>query len=330
MSLKSLKRIVATACAVMLAAGAAQAQTAPYPSRPIKILVGFAAGGGIDTIARIYGQKLQEILGQPIIVENKPGASELQAITPLVNAQPDGYTLMMTSASSMVRGPGVRTDLPYDPLKQMTFIAKPATVEAVYVVKNDLPIKTVPELLAYARTHPNKLNYGSAGIGSSNHLLTEQMKMLTKTELVHIPYKSDAEVAREMAAGTLDFSIAITTFTVPFIKDNKIRALAVTGSQRSPALPNVPTLDESGAQELKGLGNYLFYGLVGPANLPQPIVAKLNDAMNKAAAMPDVAQRLEQAQFRPTTSTPSEFRQLMEKELAKWKEIGKTVKVGNF
>ncbi|WP_457102181.1 Bug family tripartite tricarboxylate transporter substrate binding protein, partial [Microbacterium sp. P5_E9] len=201
-----LSRIVAAACAFAFTAGAAQAQQ--YPSRPIKILVGFAAGGGIDTIARIYAQKLQEILGQPIIVENKPGASELQAITPLMNAQPDGYTLMLTSASSMVRGPGVRNDLPYDPLKHMTFIAKPASVEAVYVVKNSLPINTVPELLAYARANPNKLNYGSAGIGSSNHLLTEQMKMLTKTELVHIPYKSDAEVAREMAAGTLDFAIA--------------------------------------------------------------------------------------------------------------------------
>jgi len=326
--LKTFTRIIATACTFAFAVGAAQAQQ--YPSRPIKILVGFAAGGGVDTIARIYAHKLQEILGTPIIVENKPGASELQAITPLVNAQPDGYTLMMTSASSMVRGPGVRTDLPYDPLKQMTFIAKPATVEAAYVVRNDLPIKTVPELLAYARANPKKLNYGSAGIGSSNHLLTEQMKMLTKTELVHIPYKSDAEVAREMAAGTLDFAIAITTFTVPFIKDNKIRAIGVTGAQRVAALPNVPTLDESGVQELKDLGNYLFYGLVGPANLPQPIVAKLNDAMNKAAEMPDVAQRLQGAQFRPATSTPDEFRQLIESELAKWKEIGKTVKVGNF
>jgi tripartite-type tricarboxylate transporter receptor subunit TctC len=328
MLLNSIVRIAAATCAFAFAAGTAQAQQ--YPTRPIKILVGFAAGGGIDTVARIYGQKLQEILGQPVIVENKPGASELQAITPLVNAQPDGYTLMMTSASSMVRGPGVRTDLPYDPLRQMTFIAKTATVEAVYVVRNDLPINTLPELLAYARANPAKLNYGSAGIGSSNHLLTEQLKMLTKTEFVHIPYKSDAEVAREMAGGTLDFSIAITTFTVPFIKENRIRALAVTGAQRVAALPNVPTLDESGAQELKGLGNYLFYGLIGPANLPPAIVAKLNETMNKAAAMPDVVQRLETAQFHPATGTPAEFRQLVEKELVKWKEIGKTVKVGNF
>lgn len=328
MSIKTITRCLAAAFAFAFAAGTVQAQQ--YPARPIKILVGYPAGGGIDTVARVYGQKLQEILGVPVIVENKPGASELQAITALLNAQPDGYTFFMTSASSLVRGPGVRTDLPYDPLKHMTFISKAATIEALYVVKNGLPIHTVPELLAYARANPGKLNYGSAGIGSSNHLLTEQLKRVTKTDMVHIPFKGDAEVGREMTAGTLDFAMNITAFTVPFVKENKFRALAVTGPQRLAALPNVPTLDEAGVPELKGLGNYLFYGLVGPANLAQPIVAKINDAMNKAAVMPEVVQRFEFQNFRPTTGTSAEFRQLVESELAKWKEIGKTVKVGNF
>jgi tripartite-type tricarboxylate transporter receptor subunit TctC len=328
MNIRTLARALLAACAFALVAAAAHAQQ--YPSRPIRILVGFAAGGGVDTVARIYGQKLQEILGAPVIVENKPGASELQAIMPMVNSQPDGYTLMMTSASSLVRGPGVRTDLPYEPLRQMTFIARVATVEALYVVKNGLPVNSVPELLAYAKANPGKLNYGSAGIGSSNHLLTEQLKMLTKTDMVHIPYKSDAEVARELAAGTLDFAIAITTFTIPFAKDGRIKPIGVTGAERVAALPAVPTLEEGSLAELKGLGNYLFYGLVGPANLPASVTSALNEAMTKAARMPDLVQRLEALNFHPTDGTSAEFRRLVEAELPKWKEVGKTVKVGAF
>jgi tripartite-type tricarboxylate transporter receptor subunit TctC len=328
MIFRTLARTLLAACALALVGASAHAQQ--YPSRPIRILVGFAAGGGVDTIARNYGQKLQEILGVPVIVENKPGASELQAIVPMINSQPDGYTLMMTSASSLVRGPGVRTDLPYEPLRQMTFIARVATVEALYVVKNSLPVNNVPELLAYAKANPGKLNYGSAGIGSSNHLLTEQLKMLTKTDMVHIPYKSDAEVARELAAGTLDFAIAITTFTVPFAKDGKLRAIGVTGAERIGALQAVPTLEEGSIPELKGLGNYLFYGLVGPAGLPPAVTATLNEAMNKAARTPDLAQRLEGLNFHPTTGTSAEFRRLVESELPKWKEVGKSVKVGAF
>lgn len=328
MKIGQYARTLLAACAFAVAAAPAVAQQ--YPTRPIKILVGFAAGGGVDTVARAYAQKLQELLGVAVIVENRPGASELQAILPMIKSPPDGYTLMMTSASSLARGPGVRADLPYEPLRQMTFIAQAATVEAVYVVKNGLSVHTVPELLAYARANPGKLSYGSAGIGSSNHLLTEQLKMLTGTDLVHIPYKSDAEVAREMAAGTLDFAIAITSFTVPFVNDGKIRALAVTGSQRVAALPAVPTLDEGAVPELKGLGSYLFYGLVGPADLPQPIVAKLNEAMNKAAAAPEVIQRLETMKFHAASGSPADLKRLVERELPKWKEIGKTVKVGNF
>ena len=327
MLIRSFVRTLTALCVFSWVAGAANAQ--PYPSRPIKILVGFAAGGGIDTVARIYGQKLQGILNTSVIVENRPGASELQAINPMINSQPDGYTLMMTSASSLVRGPGVRTDLPYDPLKNMTFISRVATVEALYVVNNKLPVNTIPELIAYAKANPGKLNYGSAGIGSSNHLLTEQLKMLTKTDMVHIPYKSDAEVARELAAGTLDFSIAITTFTVPFVKDGKIKAIGVTGAERIAGLANVATVDEGSVQEIKGLGNYLFYGLVGPAGMPASVVQKLNEAMNSAARMPDLVQRLEGLNFQPTTSNPAEFRQLIEREIPKWKEVGKTVKVGS-
>jgi tripartite-type tricarboxylate transporter receptor subunit TctC len=328
MFLKALMRTVGLVCAVAASSAIAQAQE--YPSKPIKILVGFAAGGGVDTVARLYAQKLHEAFNVPIIVENRPGASELLAAMPVIRSEPDGYTLWMTSASSLVRAPGVRTDLPYDPLKNLTFISRVATVEANYVVKNDLNINTVSELIDYALKNPGKLNYGSAGIGSSNHLLVEQLKLLTKTDMVHIPYKSDSEVAREVAAGTIDFGIAITPFTVPFVLDGRIKAIGVTGSQRVEALPDVPTIDEGSVQELKGLGNYLFYGLVGPADMPQAVVQKLNNALTEAARMPDVIERLGKQNFQPVTGTPEEFRKHIEKELPKWKEVGKTVKVGNY
>ncbi|AQV99166.1 tripartite tricarboxylate transporter substrate binding protein (plasmid) [Cupriavidus necator] len=305
------------------------AKAQEYPARPIRILVGFAAGGGVDTVARLYAAKLQEVLNVPIVVENKPGASELLAALPLTRAAPDDYTLWMTSASSLVRGPGVRTDLPYDPLKQLTFISRVAEVEALYVVKPSLPVHSVRELIDYAKQHPGKLNYGSAGIGSSNHLLTEQFRLLTKIDMVHVPFKSDAEVARELTGGTLDFAMAITTFSTPFVKDGRIRAVAVTGPQRLAELPDVPTLEESDVPEVRGLGTYLFYGLVGPAGMSPVIVKKLNDALTKIAQTPEMAQKLRTVSMRPAFGSPPDFRRLIESEIPRWKEVGKTVKNTN-
>ena len=156
------------------------------------------------------------------------------------------------------------------------------------------------------------------------------MKVLTNTSMTHVPYKSDNEVAREVTSGTLDFAIAITTFTVPFVKDGRIKALAVTGARRLPSLPNVPTVDEGSIQELKGLGTYLYYGFAGPAGMPPDIVAKLNDALNKIARSPDVVQKLENLNYRPVTGTPAEFRQAVEKDYALWKELGKSIKITNY
>lgn len=323
---KITRRTLLASCAVPALAPMAWAQPA-YPSRPIRILVGFGAGGGVDTLARIFGQKLSEMLNTPVIVENKPGASELQAVLPLIKSQPDGYTLWMSSASGLARNPSVRNDLPYDPLKNLTFIGHVADIEAVIVVKPGLPVNSMAELIRYAKSNPGKLNYGSAGVGASNHLWTEQLKMLTQTDMVHVPYKSDSDVARELAAGTLDFALAIPTFAVPFVKDGRIRAIGVTGPQRLDALPDVPRLDESGIAELRGLGSYLFYQLTGPAGLPADIVQKLNEGLNKISRMPETMQTLQGLHYRATTSSPVEARQLIEAEVRRWKEIGRTVKI---
>ncbi|CAM4136566.1 Tripartite tricarboxylate transporter substrate binding protein [Bordetella tumbae] len=320
------RRALLLGSAALLFTPLARAQTS-YPARPIRILVGFAAGGGVDTVTRLYAQKLSDLLKTPVIVENKPGASELLAVQALLNSQPDGYTLWMSSASGLVRNPSVRSDIPYDPLKDLTFISRVAEVEALYVVRPGLPVNSVSDLVKYAKEHPGKLNYGSAGVGSSNHLLTEQLKMLTGIDMVHVPFKSDAEVARELAAGTLDFAIAITTFTVPFVKDGRLKAIAVTGSRRLDDLPDVPTLDESEIPQIHGLGNYLFYGLAGPAGLPPAIVKTLNDGLNTAAGMPETVQTLQKARMQAVTSSPPDVRQFVEKEVNNWKKIGKTIKI---
>lgn len=310
--------------------GPASAQTKSYPSKPITIMVGYSAGGGVDTVTRLYAAKLGDMLNVPIVVENRPGGSELLAATPVIKAKPDGYTLWMTTASSLARAPGVRTDLPYDPLKQLTFIARVARAEALYVVRNDLPVQSVSDLIAYAKANPGKLNYGSAGVGSSNHLLAEQLKILTNIDMQHVPYKSDMEVARELVAGRIDFGMAVTPFSGPFVKEGRIRALAITGMQRLESLPGIPTLEEVGVPQLKGLGPYLYYGLVGPANMPEDVVQTLNDAFNKIAAMPDFRQKLDTLYFQPLTGTPAEFRQIVSSDLAQWKEIGKTVKITTY
>ena len=310
--------------------GSASAQTSPYPSKPITIMVGYSAGGGVDTVTRLYATKLGDMLKVPIVVENRPGGSELIAAMPVSQAKPDGYTLWRTTASSLARAPGVRTDLPYDPLKQLTFIARVARAEALYVVRNDLSVKSVSDLVAYAKANPGKLNYGSAGVGSSNHLLAEQLKILTDTDMQHVPYKSDMEVARELVAGRIDFGMAVTPFSGPFVKEGRIRAIAITGNQRLQSLPDIPTLDEVGVAALKGLGPYLYYGLVGPANMPDDVVRTLNDAFNEVAALPDFRQKMETLYFQPITGTPEAFRQLVTSDLAQWKEIGKTVKITTY
>ena len=319
-------KIIAAAGAAFLLADAATAQ--PFPSRTVRLLVGFGAGGGTDAIARLYATQLAPILGVPVIVENRPGASQLLAIRPLLAAAPDGHTLFVGVGSSLGQGPGARKDLPYDPVKDFSLIAMMATSAGVFYVHPSVPARTLAELVTYAKANPGKLNYGSAGLGAANHLQTEYFMQLTGTSLAHIPYKSDQDVAVETAAGTLQFSLTIAQTAVPLITAGKLVALAVTGSKRLAALPNVPTTAESPAQELRGLDAYTYYGLVGPAGVPAAVMERLNDAVNKVSAMPDVASRLRDGlMFEPAIMTQAEFRRYIERDLARWREVGKSVKL---
>lgn len=313
------------ALGVLPTAGFAQ----QFPSRPIKLIIGYGAGGGTDNLARLLGVKLQDVLKSPVVVENKPGASELLAITQVMNSQPDGYTLWIGTGGALAQNPGVRKDLPYDPLKNFTPIASLAEAEAVLFVRSGLPVNTLPELIAYGKANPGKLNYGSGGIGSGNHLQTEYIISVTGAKFTHVPYKSDSEVTRDVIAGTLDMGMIIAQFAIPLINEGKIKPIAVTGTQRLKALPNVPSVADAGVPELRGMGSYTFFGLMGPTGLPPAIVQQLNEAVNKVAAMPDVDQRMREGMLlRPTIASPADYTNTLDRELKKWRELGKTVTIG--
>lgn len=314
--------ILATLTSLLMVAAHAQ----QYPSRPIRILVGYAAGGTADTIARIYAEKLQGVLNVPVIVENKPGAFEQLAAQTVLSAPPDGYSLWLGTAGALTMGPGVRSDVPYNVLKNFTHVARIAEVEAVLAVKNGLPINSLAEFVSYAKANPNKLFYASAGVGAGNHLLTEYIMNVTGIKLTHVPYRSDADVVRELAAGTVDFGIPVSAQAVPFINEQKFKAIAVTGGQRLKSLPNVQTTGEA-VEALRTVGVYSIYGLLGPAGMPAAVTQTLSDAFNKVAQMPDVVTRLDTANVKATTSTPAELRQYLEAETAKWRELGKTLKI---
>jgi tripartite-type tricarboxylate transporter receptor subunit TctC len=281
----------------------------------------------MDTLARIYAPKLGELLGAPVIIENKPGASELLALQPVMNAAPDGYTLWLGSGGALVQGPGVRTDLPYDPLKSFTPTALIAEGEAVLFARSETSIRTVGDLISQAKSSPGRLNYGSAGVGSGSHLTFEYITALTGAPMSHIPYKGEAESTRGAMSGSVDVVLAMVQTAVPLTKDARLKPLAVTGTQRIKSLPDLPTVAESGVPELSGMGSYTFYALMGPPGMPPAIVERLNDAFNKVAAMPDVAERMREVSLRPGNRSAAEFAQYLERELRKWQQLRGKVKV---
>lgn len=256
-----------------------------YPSRPIKILVGFGPGGSTDAVARYYAQKLTEVLKVSVIVDNKPGAGQMVAIRSVLAAPPDGYTIYLGTASALSQLPGVRKDLTYDTLKDFSLIGLVARAPGVASPK--LPVRTLGELAKLPEALDGKMNYASSGIGSASHLQTEYLLKLTEIRMAHIPFKSDADIMREIAVGSVHLGISPVQGAISSIMGGKVRALAVTGSHRLKGLPDVPSLRESDFKGIAGIEPYTYYGLLGPPGLPRPIISKLNEAVNKVLAMPD-------------------------------------------
>ncbi|HEU5277003.1 MAG TPA: tripartite tricarboxylate transporter substrate binding protein [Xanthobacteraceae bacterium] len=306
--------LVAALGFALLAGAPARAE---YPERLIKVVVGYPPGGPIDTTARIIVPHLSEILGRTIIVENRPGATGTLAAKTFATAQPDGYTLMLGNASSLVVMPAMTRYRDYDSVKSFAPITKLTEGYEVLVVAPDGP-KDVPALIAAARANPGKLNFGSAGFGNLTHLAGELLKLKAGIDIMHIPYKGAAEAQTALLAGQIHLMFGEVAGLLPMVRAGKLRALGVASERRNPLAPELPTLIEGGLPDFVAL---TFTGLMAPAATPPAVVDKLNGAIHQVLAMPDVRTALERlgAEVRP--DAPAEFSAFLVKEEARWDEV---------
>ncbi|GAA4347229.1 tripartite tricarboxylate transporter substrate binding protein [Variovorax defluvii] len=314
--------------ALATASLAPAAMASDFPSRPIKILVGFAPGGSTDVVARFYAQKMSEILKAPVIVDNKPGAGQMVAIRALQAAQADGYTLYLGTASALSQLPAIRSDLSYNTLKDFSMVGLMATAPGVVLVSPKLKVGSLRELARLPEASAGTLNYASSGVGSASHLQTEYLKQVTGIKMAHIPFKADADIMREMYAGTVQFGLTPAQGAMASISSGKVKALAVTGSHRLKSLPDVPSLKELDFKGIEGIDPYSYYGLVGPIGLPSDVVAKLNSAINKVSSDPAVIKQLrEHLNFEPEVGSPDRLRKFIQADIDKWAAFGKLVKL---
>jgi len=303
------------AVACMLAAGSAFAQG--YPARPVRVLVPFSAGGTVDIVARIVGAKLASDLGQPFLVENKPGAGGTIAAAQLAKSPGDGYTLMMMS-QALAYSASLYPELPYDTLRDLAPVAFVGATPNALVVTHLLPVRTVQEFLAYARANPGRIAYGSAGVGSAGHLAVELLQSLTGTRLTHVPYKGNAPVLSDLIGGQIQVSLLTMPSVMPYVKGGKVRAIATSGSRRSPALPEVPTIAEAG---VPGYEYTPWYGMFGPGTLPKEQIARLNAAVNKALAEAGLGEKLAQQGLEVHAMASDQFREIVRGDVARWGKI---------
>jgi tripartite-type tricarboxylate transporter receptor subunit TctC len=307
---------IAAAAAALAFCGSAFAQA--FPSKPIRIVIPFVAGGPSDTVGRAIGSKFQEFLGQPAVVENRPGANGAIAAEFVAKSDPDGYTILVGSIGVFSINAALYKDLRYDPVRDFAPITLAVTNPNVLITKLDFGPKSVKELVEFAKKNPGKISYGSSGTGSSDHLTSELFKQMTGTFGVHIPYRGGAAVITDLLGGQIEASFQNLGNVVTNVKAGKIRALAVTGRTRAPQLPDVPTVAESGYPDLIVTS---WQAAGAPAKTPRDIVARLNDASVKALRSPDIRERLTQIGFDVVASTPDEFGRFMKEEVDRWTKV---------
>ena len=298
----------------------AMAEDAPYPNRPITLIVTVPPGGAADFVARLIGAKMAEALGQAIVIQNKGGASGTIATEGVAKARPDGYTLLQNAISTHGIGPHLFTQLPYDPVKDFAPIGLIARIPLVLVVHQDVPAKTVAEVIALAKAEPGKLAYASPGNGGAPHLTAELFRSLTGTNILHVPYKGSGPAVADLSEGRVQMMFDGLPAFLPFIQSGKLRPIASAAPERNKLLPDLPTFDELG---LKGMHVALWYGLVAPAGTPAPIVERLNTELNKVLALPAVREAFAKQSVDAAPGTPAEFAAFMQSEMERW---GKVVK----
>ncbi len=328
--LDTRRHFLRASAALSLAAAGLNSRAQALPGT-IRIVVGFAAGGATDNVIRTLSGEMSAALdGRAVIVDNKPGGNQIAAIQALRAAPPDGSTLFLGTGSSLAQNPGVQKGLPYSPEADFTPIAMIGTSPGAFMVRTSLPVKNLRELIDYARKNPGKLNYGSSGVGSANQLSMEAFLLATDTKMVHVPMKADSAVMLEMQAERIDVSISTMQVAQAALPTGRVRMLALTSVEPLPFAPGVPTLKEANVPGLEGLDPFTFYGLVGPKGMSPETVRALNRAVNQALSKPENRQRLEEGlRVHPVSGTTEQFQAYMKKELNKWTEIGKRVKLDN-
>ncbi len=313
-------------CAIVAAAGVptGTAWAQNFPNKPIKIVVGFAPGGPADVMARLIGQRMAAILGQSIVVDNRPGAGGTIGARAVAESDADGYTLLLGNTSTLVISPLIYKNVNYDPVKGFAPIAALGTTSNLLIVNPALPVTSVKELIALARRSPGKLNYSSAGIGTPPHLIGEMFKQRLNLDVVHVPYKGGGPSVAAVVAGETQYSFENPASSLPLVQGGQVRALASTSETRSPQTPELPTMIEAGVPDFTSVS---FTAVVAPAGTPAAIVGKLNAAINESLTSPEVASTLVRLNVDAKVSSPQEFAAFLAREREKWSAVVKTAGV---
>jgi tripartite-type tricarboxylate transporter receptor subunit TctC len=319
------KKLLASLCLGVSLAGAAVAADS-FPDRPVRIVVPYTPGGFNDTLARTVGDRLTKVWGQAVVVDNRPGGNTIIGNTIVAKSPPDGYNILITPLPFAALPGLYGSKLPYDALKDFQPLILAGSTQNVLVVRNDLPVSNVKEFLDYAKKNPGKLNYGSTGSGSSNHLSMELFKRMTGAQMTHVPYKGSAPAVMAIMAGEIDALFDNVPNVVPHIKAGKMKAIAVTGTQRAPLLPSLPTVAESG---VPGYEVNVWFGMQLPAGTPRPLVERMNKDIARILKEPDVVKKFRDQGVEVVASTPDEFSKVVHSEVAKWTEVikGANIKV---
>ena len=319
-----LRLVLSVALFLGFAAGIARAQTGDFPNRPIRLLVGFGAGGGTDIVARIVAQKMAEGLGQSVVVENRTGASGLIAAEDVAKSPPDGYLLMMGSQTTLAVAPMLyHKTAALDPAKEFAGVTLTGASPLALVANTSFAAHSVAEVIAMAKANPGKINFGTGGVGTTPHMTAELFQHDAGIKMLHVAYRGEAPAINDTIAGQIPLMFANLSAVIGHIKGGTLQAIAVTSAQRSPNVPNVPTISET----LPGFAAETWFGIVTPTGTPRDVLLKLNGAARKALAASDTKQRLEELGMSNGSSTPEEFDAYIKSEIAKWSQVIKDANI---
>ena len=307
--------------AVVLVTSASVGFAQDYPSKSIRLVVPYPPGSGTDIVGRLLAQRLSENLGQQVYVDNRPGAGATNGTTAVAKATPDGYTILMADLGPLAIGPSFYRQLPYDPVKELAPISQVAVLPFLLVVHPSVPAHNVPDLIALAKTKPGELNYASVGNGTAVHLATELFRQLAGIDIVHVPYKGSAPALTDLVAGRTSMMFVNVLSARGFLESGQLRALAIGTAQRSPAMPDIPTVSESAMPDFRAV---VWFGLLAPAETPRPIVDKLNAEIVRVLRLPEFKQKLAEQGAEAVPSSPEEFSAHIQAEIAKWAQVIKT------